>query len=822
MNCNAYPRSGNDFMKRMAWVIWILLGCMAKTEAQAASSTFLVTGVIRDSISGKPVAYATASLFDSAGDNPASTYSLETGTFRLSLHHPGPYRLQISFVGYITRQLDIAISRPVKEIGPLLISPGEDRLQEVQITSQKRLVDQKPGMLIYNAENDITNKGGTAADVLRKAPILSVDAQGNVSMRGSSNLKILINGKYSGQMARSVSDALNMMPADMIKSVEIITTPSAKYDAEGAAGVVNIITKKGKGNISGTLETSLSNREQMLNPRLSYSNEKWNVNFSGHLHRLRRQSGEIVDRTTISDTAAAVRLQQDIEKDNWAPHGSADLAVDYNIDKASELSLGITAWLGKWPDGSQGTTTTSSPGGNITDQYLQSIASKNQYLGADINLGYTRRFSGVGQQITLQAQGSPSRDLSDYDALQTTPGKELLYREINNSKTKNREWTFQADYVQPLNKKGTVHLETGGKLILRNVDNRYSVSASDSQEVNTLIPQPDRSDDFKYSQNVLAGYAIGRLNLKKSWYLEGGARLEATYINGSFAYQETTINNRFVNFIPTVTLSKTLDERNTLTLSYTKRLTRPYIFDLNPNIDASDPKNIQSGNPRLQPEIAHQAELAYGLNMGPALFLNTAIFWKQTDNAIVEFVQTNAEGVSFSSKQNLSANKQFGLNLSATTRISEKWTANGNLNINYFDYSSAALAVFRSGWGSDININSTFKLPHNVSVQAFGEYESREVTLLGSLGHLYHYSFAGKKELKKAGITVTLAAVNLFSKYVTQADDKQRPTFISSVNSRYYNRAVKLTVSWEFGGTQKNQKERKTIDNSDIKVQGKG
>ena len=810
-------------MKRFGWLIWILIGFGVTAGAQNTPEQHLVTGIIRDSVTNKPVAYATISLFDTLKNNVASAYSLENGLFKIIVHKPGRYRVETSVVGYQTTEFDIVltVTRSPTKLNDVLLVPGHDLLEEVRITSRKRLVEQKPGMLVYNAENDVTNKGGTAADVLRKAPILNVDAQGNVSMRGGSNLKILINGKYSGQMARSAADALNMMPADMIKSVEVITTPSAKYDAEGAAGVINIITKKGKSEKSGTLEASISNLEQMLNPRFSFAKQKWNINIAGHLHRLRRKSAELVDRTSFSENTETNRLEQTIEKDNAAPHGSADLSVDYAIDEVSELSLGMNAWIGHWPDGSGTISTVRSPGGNITEQYLQNIRSSRSYLGVDMNLGYSRQLRKSGGKVTVLLQSSPSRDLAKYDASRTTTNKDLLYRELNDSKTRNREWTLQADYIYPLNAKGTLHLEAGAKLILRNVGNRYDVSASDTQQADKMILQPERSDDFRYSQDVMAGYSMLKMNLKNNWYVEAGARLEATFIEGSLIHKGTAFDNKFLNFVPTTTVSKKLDERSTLSLSYTKRLTRPYIWDINPNVNASDPKNIESGNPELQPEIAHQAELSYGLNTGESFFLNAAIFWKQTDNAIIEYMETNSEGISYTSKQNLAGNKQYGFNLSATSNFSPRWTLNGNANINYYDFDSKALDIFRSGWGSDININTTYRFPNGLSVQAFGEYDTRKVTLLGTLGRRYHYSFAAKKEIKKARITITLAAVNPFTKYISQPDIKERPAFISIVDNRYYNRALKLTVNWEFGGKLQ-QKDRKKVDNNDIKVEGRG
>ncbi|HRO44794.1 TonB-dependent receptor [Agriterribacter sp.] len=810
-------------MKRMVWMIMVFAGLAPYGTAQQVAKQYILTGVLKDSATSKAVAYATIGVWNGQNEHIASTYSLESGAFKTALPEPGKYRLEISFVGYSTKEvyIELAAGQLMLKLDDILLVQGSDYLQEVKITAVKRLVEQRPGMLVYNAENDVTNKGGTAADVLRKAPVLNVDAQGNVSMRGNNNLKILINGKYSGQMARSVADALNMMPAGMIRSVEIITTPSARYDAEGAAGVINIITKKGKGDFSGTLEASVSNLEQMLNPRLSVSGQKWSINLSGHLHRLRRKSEQLLERTTLLDNEPAGGLRQFIEKDNAAPHGSADLAIDYAPDSLSELSFGTNAWFGNWPEDSRLSGTVSLPGGAVEEQYRQAIDTRNAYLGADMNIGYSRRLKKAGQQITLLVQNSPSRDLSWYDAVQTGEAKNLLYRELNNSKTKNREWTFQADYIHPFNAKGSITLEAGTKIILRNVGNRYDVAASDPQQVDKMEPQPLRSDDFRYSQDVAAVYAILKLKLTNNWYIEAGARPEATYISGKFIHSGTAFDSRFVNFIPTATLTKKVNESNTFNLSYTRRLTRPYIWDLNPNVNASDPKNIVAGNPELAPEIADQAELSYGLNTGPAFFMHAAFFYRQTNNTIVEFMETDAQGISYTSKQNLAGNRQFGLNLSSTVNLSSSWGLNGNVNINHLNYSSEALAIFRSGWNADVSINTSYKLPRDFAVQVFGEYSTRSVTLLGSRTGVYYYSFAGKKELKKTKLTITLAAVNLFNRFIPESEMLNRPLFISRTDNRYFSRAVKLTVNWEFGGLLQ-QKERKRIINNDVKTHGKG
>ena len=213
---------------------------------------YLIKGTLIDSASSKAIEFATISILDDQQQVVALTYSDENGFFKSTDIKTGSYFLNLSFVGYRQKRLAFAITSTAPyDFGTVKLISDVKQLDAVTVTGMKQLVEQQPGMLIYNAEKDISNTGGTAADVLRKAPILNVDAAGNVTMRGNSNLRILINGKYSGQMARNAADALNMMPAGSIKSVEVITSPSARYDAEGAAGVINIITKKGNQSTSG-------------------------------------------------------------------------------------------------------------------------------------------------------------------------------------------------------------------------------------------------------------------------------------------------------------------------------------------------------------------------------------------------------------------------------------------------------------------------------------------------------------------------------------------------------------------------------------------
>ncbi|WP_159473549.1 TonB-dependent receptor domain-containing protein [Dyadobacter sp. 3J3] len=799
---------------KLAALITVFAFLSASLHAQ---TKYMIGGIVRDSSSAQPVSYATIGLIDNQNNVITSTLSDENGTFNLMADKPGDYSIQISFIGYATRILPVRVLSNTLNLSIpiILLNPVATNLKEVTVSAQKNIIEVHPGMLVYNAANDLTNKGGTAADVLRKAPILNVDPQGNVSMRGSTNLKILIDGKYSGQMARNAADALNMMPADAIKSVEVITTPSAKYDAEGAAGVINIITRKGRKNLDGALELTASNLEQAFNPRVAFTIGKWNFSFHGHLHQLRSKEGSTYLRTQPGNGSDVAQLEQQVEQDNTAPHGSGDFQVTFSPDSSSEFNLAINSSIGNWPGDKDIKTITRSATGGILEQYSQHIDASERYLSGDFNIGYFRKFKKSGQQLNILAQMAPRKSEAPYYTLISYMTSQPQYQEYNTNEIKNREWTFQADYIHPFSSTGKYSIESGLKAILRNADNNYQVSVADPDLEGIAQIDAARSDRFSYKQNVWSAYMMGKANLPNNWYAEAGVRAEETQIQGDLLQSGTKFSNHFINLIPTATVSRKINDAHTITLSYTQRLTRPSIWDLNPNANASDPKNITTGNPRLKPEIAQQAELVYGLNRVSGFFLNTSLYVKQTNNAIMSFTQTDANGISITQERNLASNKMAGLNLSSSGSITKNWTVNGNLNVSYLNFNSDALQIVNTGWAADINLNTTMKLPSHYSLQVFGQYNGRKVTLQGYKSGQYFHSLAVKKEIPDKKINITLAFINPFSTYISQKVVLNSRSFESSESNRYYSLAVKLTLNWEFG-SMFSQRERKKIKNDDV------
>lgn len=780
-------------------------------------SSFLIKGVVIDSASKKHIEYATISMMNADRQVISLTYSDENGAFKSADVGIGAYFLNISFVGYRQKTVSFQIQAPQPlDLGIIALSPEINQLQAITITGQKQLVEQQPGMLIYNAEKDISNQGGTAADVLRKAPILNVDAAGNVSMRGNANLRILINGKYSGQMARSPGDALNMMPANSIKSVEVITSPSARYDAEGAAGVINIITKKGSQKASGTVEVVGGNLEQAINPRVAINRDKWNVSTTLHLHRLRSKELINTDRTAFAQGTATGKVNQNVVSDNIKPHSSGDVQVEFMPDSANLFNFSANGWLGRWPQNSEQFNRRSLPDGTLLEAYQQSVTTKAPNKGIDLNLGYTRKFAKPGEELYFMAQHNASIDDYDYSAFQTDDEKLLLYKETNDNRTKNQEWTFQADYILPFGKSGKHALESGAKGIFRNVSSNYQVAASNDSNPNVLLPILNRSDQFDYRQDVVAAYSQAKFKWNDGWALHAGARMEGTFLEGNQVNAGSNFTNQFWNFVPSATVFKKLNANNNLTLSYTKRISRPSIWDLNPNRDSQDPNNIVVGNPALRPEELNQVEFTYAMQSNSDFFVNFSLFGRQTNNSIESIVTIDNAGIATTTKQNLASNGQYGVNFSTAFSVTEGWKINGNANVRYAKFESNALNIRNDGNAWGINLNSSWKLPNNYSLQAYGDYDARKVTLQGHNTAWFYYSFSAKKEIPAHNLTCNLTVANPFNNYISQTEFFKSPEFTSSRRTQYMLRSVRLSVSWEFGGMFKAGNSRK-ITNDDLK-----
>jgi outer membrane receptor protein involved in Fe transport len=786
----------------------------ATTSANINPSKSLgtISGIITDSTTGKPVEFATVALTRSSSSQPVEgTLSNDKGEFILGKVPAGQYTLAISFVGYKPHNIHpIQVTENKLEVvlPTVRLSAVENRLKEVTVVGQKPLVEDKPDRLIYNADQDITNAGGTAEDVLKKVPSLTVDVDGNVQLRGSGNVRVLVNNKASSLMATSVADALKQIPADMIKSVEVITSPSAKYDAEGSAGIINIITKKSLlpgvyGNVGGMAGTQSTNLNSTVNAR----RQKLGMNLSVGTFTYDVPKGFGMYRQEFVEGPDIITLQ-DGDGKVFGGGSNAQLGLDYDLDSANLFSVGFKINQGKYQGENQQITTST-----VARPYTY-IRNTNQYqytpLGTDVNLDYTHIFKSQ-QELTLLGQYSRSAHGNLVDQDHFTQQEELFYVQRNSNQNVNRELTFQTDYTHPFQNKAT--LEVGLKAILRRAESDAQYDIRFPLE-NKSLPE---ENNFYYRQDVAAAYLSYGLTLVKQYAVKVGGRYEHTWLSGDFTSTQTSLSQSYHTLIPSFSLSRTIKENHTLKVNYTQRIQRPHIFLLNPYRDSRDPKSVFFGNPALDPELTHLYELGYSTFFKTSSVMAT-LYLRKIDNVIQQVYLGIEEGVAQNTFVNAGKLLSYGFNLSGSTKPVPALSLNGNLNAYYNRLQG--LGGQRTGWQYNLNLSTGYEFGKGFSGQFTGMFNSPRVTLQGRALAWQQYSLAVKKEFWEKKASLTLGVNNPFTKSVNFGLETVTDGFMQTNENRNFNRAVRLSFDYKFGrqnASSKPARNKKSIRNDDVK-----
>jgi len=817
-------------------------GAQALTTLPAPRGNGRISGVVLDGATKKPVEFATVALLPATGDKPVDgTLADEKGRFSIKGLAAGEYRLQLSFIGYgtLTQPVTLADGKMTVDLGTVELKGTAQELTEVTVTGERPVVESKPDRLVYNAAQDNTNKGGTAADVLRKAPMVSVDPDGNLQLRGSSNVRVLINGKPSAVVAGDVASALKALPADQIKNVEVITSPSAKYDGEGSAGIINIVLKENNlqgvnGNVGLAIGTRNSNGNFTLNARKGKLGVSAALNgFSFYApgdQEVDRVDRGVVAQVSGQPTQTVVttgRLYQRNDGTGMGGGGNGRIGLEYEPapNHALSLSLNGNMFANRFDIDINNRYTLDqgeprNPGllyGNYTREQTMDMNMRSY----DLLGSYTRTFGANSKrEWTVLGQHSRNRNQRDYDVAQYPLLDPRLggpeYREQGPNLARNIESTLQTDYVHPLNDKQTV--EVGAKMIQRTVYSDYQVYRTNlSTGVYGL--EPSLSNKFDYDQDVLAGYATFGTALGKKYTARVGARVERTDLRGNFQNQENEFRTNYTNVLPNVALTRNLKQPgSSLRATYSRRIQRPSIFYLNPYINTSDPRNISQGKPDLDAEFTDNYELNWN-TFAKGTSINLSVFSRQTNNAIERVYSTDEGGRVLSTYGNVARNQTYGINLFGSAKPLPKWDISGNISAYYVHLSSKTLNTSNRGVVYSANINSGYKLGKGFSAQLFAMLNSPRIQLQGTSSPWQMYSIGLRKDLWKGKGDLTLNADNPFSSYVKLSNDFDTGQSTSTNTTYVYNRGVRVAFGYRFGKLEnKPSRPKRSIRNDDQKA----
>ncbi len=837
-------------MKRLLFSLLLLAGqqlVLAQIAPPVAAATGhgQLTGTVVDATTKQPIPFATVALLDAATDKPVDGVSGDDqGRFTLRRIAAGSYTLQISFVGYKPLEkpgLVFTSQGETLDLGPLALATSATQLGEVVVQGQKALIEEKVDRTVYNAEQDHTTQGGDATDVLRRVPLLSVDQGGNVLLRGSSSIKVLINNKPSTLAAGSIADALKQIPADQIKSVEVITSPSAKYDAEGAGGVINIITKKddllGK-TLSVTTSTGNQNSSLGLNGSYRVGRMAFSLGGSGrtnyNIPSPFLNSQQIYSAPGV--LASSTRQQANTHYRDLA--GQYTLGWEFTVDKNSllwaSLRYGVRN-VGRDEDNLATVSDFYSPGAAPTQSSdTRTVRSTTNSATVDVSLGYTHTTAKPQQELSLLAAYSRNNGHNDFtngvfDRLEN--GTRLAdYRLQNLNASHTQEATLQLDYQTPLGPKQL--LEVGAKDITRQVTSAYTYQQADGLSDAPYVPLPGAGLDntLNYRQNVAAGYATYTLGLPHDYTLKAGARYEYTTINAQFGSggSEAAVPS-YGLLVPSLNVSRKLANGNLLKAGYNRRIQRPSLQFLNPNFLASNPRTPSQGNPLLRPEYSNNFEVGYSTAV-KRVSLSMSAYTRTTTGAIrqelrpVTAQEVATYGVAkdaiLSTYGNIGQERDYGGSLSVNAKIGSKFTFTAGPDLYYAvlrnNGPDAAYNATNKGFVISGRASATYALTDKWSLQAFGFTSGRELQLQGySTGFSLH-SLSLRREFAEKRGSFGVGAENFFAPKIPFRNFSTSPLLTQTGSDTPNRFAVKAYFSFRVGKLKLDDR-KKEVNNNDLK-----
>ncbi len=715
-----------------------------------------------------------------------------------------------------------------KDLGNIKLLIDAQQLQNVTITATKPLLQLYLDKKVYNVEKDITSTGGTALDVMKNVPSVNVDIDGNVSLRNAPP-QIFVDG-------RPTTLTLDQIPADQISSVEIMTNPSAKFDASGGgAGILNIVLKKNrKAGYNGNVRASIDSRARFGGGGdINIRQNKINLFASGMINMRKTISTVSSTRTDFigTNTAHFNQVNGPVGKGLFA---FGRFGFDYFIDNRSTLTIGGNIVRGQFrnKDLISIYRDTVKPLETIIETGLRNLKAVTDFKNYGSSLSFKHNFTKQGKELTADVNYNYSNNFntSDYSSqyydVNKNPTNKAVERSSGGGTTKNL--TVQSDFVNPLS--DTRKMEMGIRMALRNYNSNNDNFIQDS--AGNYIYIASLNVKYKYDDAVYAAYTSYSQQIK-NFSFQLGLRVESSKYDGNLTTKNQQFSNRFpISLFPSVFLTQKLTKNSDLQLNYSRKINRPNFFQLIPFIDFSDSLNLSVGNPDLIPEFTNLIEMAYQTQYGKGNSILLNIYGRNTNDLITRYQYRDknpnpakTDSVLFTSYANANRSYTYGLELTGKNKFAKWWdlTTNVNLFNSTIKASNLPGATDNSQFSWFLKLNNNFKLPKNFSIQLTGDYQAKTLvpissgrggggfgggqmfgggsqpTSQGYIKPIYSADIAIKKEfLKNNAASLTLQFSDIFrtKKYDTHAES----TFFVQDNSRRRDpQVVRLNFNWRFG-----------------------
>ena len=785
--------------------------------------THEVSGKIIDNATKEPLEYATIVFTSLKSKKITGGLTNNMGEFAIEVKR-GRYNISIEFISFKTYTIENIMINQDVNLGTILLEEDSETLGEVSIIAEKTTVEIKLDKKIYNVGKDLTVRGGTVSDVLDNVPSVSVDVEGNVALRGNENVRILIDGKPSGLVGLSSNEALRQLPAEAIEKVEVITSPSARYDAEGTAGILNIILRRSKlQGLNGAITTNLGYPKSAgISGNLNFRTGDFNF-FTTSGYRYREAPGnaytstryfnEVYDEDLdlIIDNPDTF-LDETREFDRLRKGFNSNIGVEWYVNKTSSI---IASVLLRQSDNESNTTN------NIFQIDENGIESRSLRFDPELeddktsqySINYDKKFNNDGHRLTFDFQYEDSTE--EENSIITQDG-------LNEEKVQTLEdqerILLQTDYVLPLGEKSQFEFGYRGNFNELNTD--YLV---EDFEDGVFEPNTDLSNNLMYKEKINAVYSQFGSKVNKFSYLLG-LRLETTKINID---QLTSGDNKvktYQSLFPTINLGYELNEKQSITLGYNRRIRRPRSRFINPFPSRSSATNLFQGNPDIDPSLSNGIDLGY-LNRLGKLTLNSSIYYQHATDVFTFISEDTGETTTLNGQEvpvirrtpiNLSSNDRYGFEFTITYNPSRKWRLNGNFNlfksITNGDYNGQNFDADNTSWF--IRVNNKVTLPGQIDWQTRLFYRGPRESAQSRSKGMFSANLAFSKDLFKEKASLALNISDLFNTRRRETETFT-PSFSGESEFQWRQRSYNLTFTYRFNQKKKRDYRQRNFNDED-------
>lgn len=733
------------------------------------SSNVKIHGQVLDQSTLSPLVSATVSLKKKSDSSIVSGKITDKGGEFVFNGIPGDeYILSVRFIGYDEQLLSLKTNNEDIRLKPIILTQSAAITDEVIVTAEKPLIEYSMGKQIINVDKNLTSSSGNALDVLKQAPSVEVDAEGNVALRGSSNLRVLIDGKPAPQSADNLSNLLSQIPSSSIENIEIITNPSAKYDAEGMSGIINIIMKKKREiGINGLANINVSSGDKYYSG-INLNHNSGSINYFGSYDHYSyiQPTKQISSRENYSSFDSRF-LDQNTDHNHFLKRNSGKLGFDWSLDEQNTLSSSISyTHAGNKMKGNVDYLFLN-PSKQTTSIDERQFFAKQPQAHTEASLNYRRSFEGKSHELTFDAYYSSFSLENETDIRYTFMNADGTLR-LPNPLVQNMTndnivdtYVLQTDYVLPIGSE--MKLESGAKATLRHFDSDYEMKVFDySQSV--WSKDSNSSNNFRFNENVYSVYSMLSGNVDKFGY-QIGLRGEYSDTRGELLNNSFDFEKNYLDFFPSLSLSYSINQSNQIQFSYSSRVDRPSIWGLNPFVDKSDPNSYRAGNPDLKPIYTDSYELSYSKFIGSHSITPT-LFVRSVSDIITMYSRYDSlENRIYHTYMNYSDGIAYGLDLSYQARLNE--FINLGANLSYYkdevEVNNPTMGKYSKenySWNGRMNISVSY--PKGFMFQVFANYTPKTITPQGSRFENYSVDFAARWDFFENKASLVFKCNNIF------------------------------------------------------------